>query len=160
MRTADFGVRYNVRTESSLSDISEIMRGITRRRVEINKHKNGCGQWHECPVGVKPRRFMMPGANKVTFLAYSCEARNAREVGAHPSGRAFLYICIHLPTYIVRQTRVIAQVYNFEREKKKIASSISFRQHVTINRRRAIKSIPLAGYLRVTGIPWRISPRD
>lgn len=42
MRTVDFGVRYNVRTESSLSDISEIMRGITRRREEeINKRKNG-----------------------------------------------------------------------------------------------------------------------
>lgn len=42
MRSADFKVRYNVRTDSSLGDISEIMRGITRRReVEINKRKNG-----------------------------------------------------------------------------------------------------------------------
>lgn len=46
---------------------------------------------------------------------YSCEARIDREVGACLSGRTFLYICIHLPTYIVRQTRVLAQVYNFKK---------------------------------------------
>lgn len=40
MRTVDFEIRYNV-TENALSDISEIMCDITRRREEeINKRKN------------------------------------------------------------------------------------------------------------------------